>query len=108
MSKKNKNNINNYKNIKNFETNTIKGVTPEGFNYVLDLNNLDNYEFIQVLGLIDKKPWLFDQLLEIVLGKEQKEDFINYLKNKSKNKVLKLSILQKELEAILENEKIKK
>lgn len=61
----------------------IAGQTKSGFNFAINPEMLENYELIEILADIDENPLLFPKLLNMLLGKEQKERLIEHIRTKS-------------------------
>lgn len=62
------------------KSNKIEGVTKSGFAYSIDKNRLQNYELLEVLADVDENPILMPKLLVMLMGKEEKDKLIDFLR----------------------------
>lgn len=62
------------------KNNKIEGVTKSGFAYSIDKNRLQNYELLEVLVDVDENPILMPKLLVMLMGKEEKDKLIDFLR----------------------------
>lgn len=58
----------------------IKGKTQSGFAYKLDESKLDDMEILEFLAEIDDDMTKLPKLLELFLGKEQKQELYDFVK----------------------------
>lgn len=60
----------------------LTGVTKTGFTYSIPVNNLNNYELVEVLGEMEANPLALPKVLKLLLGKEQTDKLKNHLREK--------------------------
>lgn len=77
----------------------LKGKTGLGFDYEIDEKNLDNYELLEAFAEVDKNPLFIPKILKIMLGEDQKDRFIKYIREATGS--VKTSIVGDELKSIL-------
>lgn len=58
----------------------MKGKTSTGFKYEIDEQALDDMELLEVFAEVDENPLLLPKLLNMLLGKEQKEALYDHLR----------------------------
>lgn len=62
----------------------FKGKTSTGFEFLLSDDVMDDYELLEVLSSIDTGDYtLVPKMVEMLLGKEQKESLKDHLRNKN-------------------------
>ena len=62
----------------------FKGKTSTGFEFSLGDDVMDDYELLEVLSSIDTGDYtLVPKMVEMLLGKEQKESLKDHLRNKN-------------------------
>jgi len=62
----------------------LKGETNTGFEFSLGDDVMDDYELLEVLSSIDTGDYtLVPKMVEMLLGKEQKESLKDHLRNKN-------------------------
>lgn len=62
----------------------LKGETSTGFEFSLGDDVMDDYELLEVLSSIDTGDYtLVPKMVEMLLGKEQKESLKDHLRNKN-------------------------
>lgn len=62
----------------------FKGETSTGFEFSLGDDVMDDYELLEVLSSIDTGDYtLVPKMVEMLLGKEQKESLKDHLRNKN-------------------------
>lgn len=84
----------------------IEGTTSSGFHYELSEDSLDNYELLEILSEIDNG----DQsklpiMIEMFLGKEQKEILKEHIRSKSDNGKVSATRIFEEISEIFEQTK---
>lgn len=84
----------------------IEGTTSSGFHYELKEEELDNYELLEVLSEIDNGDnSKLSVMLEMFLGKEQKEALKNHVRSLSGNGKVSAAKIFSEVAEIFENTK---
>lgn len=83
----------------------IKGKTKSGFNFEIDEEVVNDYEFIEVLADVDENPLKTPKLFKMLLGDEQTEKLKEHIK--SKNGKTPVKVMTEELIEILNNAKTK-
>ena len=58
----------------------LVGVTKSGFAYSIPVNNLNNYELVEVLGEMEEITLVLPKVLKLLLGKKLTEELKNYLR----------------------------
>jgi hypothetical protein len=58
----------------------VKGTTKTGFEFEYDEQRLDDMEFIEVAAAADENVTVLPKLLDMVLGKEQKQRLYDHLR----------------------------
>ena len=56
----------------------IRGKTAKGFEYAVPKKRLHNMRLVEVLAKVDEDPTLIPKMLDLLLGKEQKEAMYNF------------------------------
>lgn len=75
-----------------------KGTLSNGFRYNIKGDFVDDYEFFELLGEVEDKPLTIIKIIDIIFGEKQKNNLINYIKNKEgKVKLSTMSNLVNEL-----------
>ena len=59
----------------------LKGKTSTGFEFAIQKNTLDNYELVEALGDIDTDPFVLTKVVNLLLGKEQKEQLKEHVRD---------------------------
>ena len=59
----------------------LKGKTSSGFEFAIQKNTLDNYELVEALGDIDTNPFVLTKVVNLLLGKEQKEQLKEHVRD---------------------------
>ena len=59
----------------------LKGKTAKGFEFAIEKNTLDNYELVEALGDIDTNPFVLTKVVNLLLGKEQKEQLKEHVRD---------------------------
>lgn len=58
-----------------------KGETKSGFKFEIDEEIMDDMEFIELLAAAQKNELLFPEVIEQIMGKEQKRKLYDHLRN---------------------------
>ncbi|EPF4429094.1 hypothetical protein ACSSP6_005000 [Escherichia coli] len=58
----------------------ITGKTKSGFNYTIQKEQVENYEFIEVIGEVEENPSKLPKALKMLFGKEQMEKLKDHLR----------------------------
>ncbi len=63
---------------------TRKGTTISGFDYEIEEDAFDDYDLLIALRKMDEQGsfWQADACLDILLGKEQKETYLQFLRDR--------------------------
>ncbi len=61
----------------------IKGKTPTGFEYEIDKEALDDYEVLEKFGEMEGNPSVISQIIDKLLGVEQKEELKEHVRSES-------------------------
>lgn len=83
----------------------IKGKTKSGFNFEIDEEVVNDYEFIEVLADVDENPLKSPKLFKMLLGDEQTNKLKEHIK--AKNGKIPVKIMTEEIADILKNAKVK-
>lgn len=59
-----------------------KGTLSNGFRYNIENDVFDDYEILELIADVEENPANITKLVTLVLGEKQKNNLINYLKNK--------------------------
>lgn len=59
----------------------LKGKTSTGFEFSIPKNTLDNYELVEAVGDIDTNPLAVTKVVNLLLGKEQKEQLKEHVRD---------------------------
>lgn len=78
----------------------LVGVTKSGFAYSIPVNNLNNYELVEVLGEMEENPLVLPKVLKLLLGEEQTNKLKNHLREK--DGTINTEKITKELQDIFE------
>lgn len=66
----------------------VRGTTESGFEFEIDSEVLDDYEFLELLCQIDEgKASLTAKMVDMLLGAEQKERLKNHIRNEENGRV---------------------
>ena len=65
----------------------IKGKTKSGFNFEIDEKIADDMEFLDLLVKTEENPIYIGQVLETLLGKEQKAALYDHIRDKETGRV---------------------
>lgn len=60
---------------------TLKGTTESGFEYVVEKETLDDWELFEMMSEMEERPFLLNNIITTLLGKEQKEKLKDHLRN---------------------------
>lgn len=60
----------------------IKGVTKTGFKYEVKKENINDFELIEKLAEMKENPILMIEVLDMILGKKQREKLKEHCRNK--------------------------
>ncbi len=85
----------------------ITGVSKHGFKWKIEENRLNNYDLLEAINEADKNPLKTPTVLKLLLGEEQKERFLNFLRKKN-NGFVPNEIISEEIVSILTFDKLKK
>lgn len=84
----------------------IEGTTSSGFHYELTEESLDNYELLEILSEIDNgNQSLLPVMIEMFLGKKQKEALKEHIRSKSDNGKVSSTKIFEEISEIFEHTK---
>ena len=85
----------------------LKGKTSSGFKFEIAEGTLDNYELVEALADIETDPLSVTKVVNLLLGKEQKEKLKEHVRNEEG--VVTTTALMKEIEEIFKTQnKVKK
>lgn len=59
-----------------------EGTTKSGFKFKIDERRLDDMEFMELLASVDEEPLKLPELIETMLGAEQKKKLYDHLRTK--------------------------
>ena len=59
----------------------IAGTTAKGFKYEIPEKRLHNMRLVEVLARVDTEPTLIPRLLDLLLGKDQKEAMYDFFED---------------------------
>ena len=79
----------------------IKGKTDTGFEYEIAEENLDNYELLEILGEMEENPLVISKVINLLLGKEQKEKLKEHVRTESG--IVSSGKMGEEIKAIFES-----
>lgn len=80
----------------------LKGQTSSGFKFEIAEGTLDNYELVEALAEIETDPLSATKVVNLLLGKEQKEKLKEHVRNDKG--VVTTTALMKEIEEIFKNQ----
>ncbi len=60
----------------------IKGKTSSGFEYEIAEGSLNNYELLESISELDENTLVLPKVVNLLLGKEQKDKLTNHLRTK--------------------------
>ncbi len=85
----------------------LKGKTSTGFQFEIAEGALDNYELVEALADIETDPLSVTKVVNLLLGKEQKEKLKEHVRNDKG--VVTTTALMKEIEEVFKTQnKVKK
>lgn len=58
----------------------ITGKTKSGFNYQIQKEQIEDYEFMEVLGEVEDNPLLFPKIMKMLFGKDQLNKLKDHLR----------------------------
>lgn len=58
----------------------ITGKTKSGFKYQIQKEQVEDYEFIELIGEVEENPTLLPKVLKLLFGKEQTEKLKDHLR----------------------------
>lgn len=59
----------------------FKGKTTSGFEYVIDPDNLNDYELLESISEMESNPLILSQVVKKLLGSEQTTKLKNHIRN---------------------------
>lgn len=81
--------------------NIITGTTDDGFRFEINKNVIEDYEFVRLSSEVaDGNPQAFPKLLRFVLGEEQEQKLLEFLRNKSEDGIAKTTEVASHLNEI--------
>lgn len=83
----------------------ITGKTKSGFKYQIQKEQVENYEFMEVVGEAESNPLLVPKVINMLLGKEQ----VNVLKDhlRTEDGFVPAEKMIEEFKEVMENPKLK-
>ena len=58
----------------------ITGKTKSGFNYQIQKEQVEDYDFIELIGEVDENPTVIPKIVKLLFGKEQTEKLKDHLR----------------------------
>lgn len=65
------------------KSNVIKGKTKTGFEYEIPLEQMDNYELLEVIAETDENPALLPKMMKMFLGDSQMKKLKEHVRNEN-------------------------
>ena len=59
----------------------VKGILQNGFEFEIDVEELDDMEFVEALADVEENPLAFPKVCTLMLGEEQKKRLYDHLRN---------------------------
>jgi len=59
----------------------IKGTTENGFKFTVDVEDIKDMEFIEMLADMEERPQLLGRVIERLLGKDQKKRMYDHVRD---------------------------
>lgn len=84
----------------------IPGKTKSGFKYQIQKEQVENYEFIELIGEVEENPAIFPKVFKMLLGKEQVDTLKDHLRTEDGFVPAEAMIV--EFQEIMKNPKLKK
>lgn len=72
----------------------ITGTTENGFDFEIDLNTIQSYEYLELLADVEENLLKLPKLMETTLGVEQKNKLIAFLKSKNEDGICTFEDIQ--------------
>lgn len=81
----------------------MKGTTQSGFEYEIQEETLNDYEFFELLAAVDENPLLLPRFVAKLLGDEQKKKLLDHVRNESG--IVPIDKIEKEVLEIIRGNK---
>lgn len=83
----------------------IPGKTKSGFSYQIQKEQVENYEFMELIGEVEDNPVLFPKVIKMLLGKEQVDSLKDHLR--TEDGFVPAGKMIEEFKEIMNNPKLK-
>ncbi|MFL8969307.1 hypothetical protein ACKA04_04460 [Helcococcus kunzii] len=85
----------------------MKGTLQNGFEFEIDEKELDDYELMELFAEADENPLASPKIITKILGKEQKDELKEHIRDKKTGKVSIEEMTNSFIEILQFNQKIK-
>ncbi|HGF7640662.1 hypothetical protein LGV83_11620 [Enterococcus durans] len=83
----------------------ITGKTKSGFSYQIQKEQVENYEFVELIGEVDENPTKLPKVLKMLFGKEQTDKLKDHLR--TEDGFVPTQKMIEEFSEVLNNPKLK-
>ena len=83
----------------------ITGKTKSGFSYQIQKEQVENYEFVELIGEVDENPTKHPKVLKMLFGKEQTDKLKDHLR--TEDGFVPTQKMIEEFSEVLNNPKLK-
>ncbi|MVZ47458.1 hypothetical protein [Escherichia coli] len=83
----------------------ITGKTKSGFSYQIQKEQVENYEFVELIGEVDENPTKLPKVLKMLFGKEQTDKLKEHLR--TEDGLVPTQKMIEEFSEVLNNPKLK-
>lgn len=84
----------------------INGKTKSGFKYQIQKEQVENYEFMELIGEVEDNPAIFPKVFKMLLGKDQVSKLKDHVR--TEDGFVPAETMIEEFKEIMSNPKLKK